>query len=243
MFFQQEHSETLFSIASFLHQKPNSYELCEFLAINVCPTGEIARVYVGRLDNDAVIRTENAFGYSLDVNIMSITTALELDRPMPEAMRKKQVIVLSRDEVLQNYRNYVPFDPRSPWASTAVIPTTWNYVFVFRLQCTIEQKEYALLYFRVVGALLSFYDFEEAKTRQIARDKTTSRLQDRSNLVKKGQPLTERQELIVGLIKNSKTNGQIAQMLGYSESLIRQETIIIYRKLGIEGRRELLRNV
>jgi DNA-binding CsgD family transcriptional regulator len=243
MFFQQEHSETLFSIATFLHQKPNSDELCEFLAINVCPTGELSRVYIGRLDNDAVIRTENAFGYSLDSNFMSITTPLELDRPMPDAMRKKKVIVLNRDEVLQNYRGYEPLDPRSPWSSTAVIPNVSNYVFVFRLQCSIEQKEYALLYFRVVGAVLSFYDFDKAKTKQTARDKTTSLLQDRSNLVKKGQPLTERQELIVDLIKKSKTNVQIAQMLGYSESLIRQETIIIYQKLGIEGRRELLRNV
>jgi DNA-binding CsgD family transcriptional regulator len=243
MFFQEQHSETLFSIASFLHQKPNSDELCEFLAINVCPTGELSRIYVGRLDNDAVIRTENAFGYSLDSNVMSITTNLDLDRPMPDAVRKKKVIVLNKDKVLQNYRDYEPLDPRSPWSSTVVIPNVSNYVFVFGLQCSIEQEEYALLYFRLVGALLSFYDFEEARTRQIARDKTTSRLQGRSHLVKKGQPLTERQELIVDLIKKSKTNVQIAEMLGYSESLIRQETIIIYQKLGIEGRRELLRNV
>jgi DNA-binding NarL/FixJ family response regulator len=110
------------------------------------------------------------------------------------------------------------------------------------LQCTIEQKGYAILYFRAVGALLGFYDFDEARTRQINHDKAARRLQDRVNLVKKGHPLTERQELITDLIKKSKTNGQIGQMLGYSESLIRQETIIIYQKLGIEGRRELIQN-
>jgi len=242
MFFQDTHSETLFSLANFLQQKPNSNELCEFLAINVCPTGELARVYVGRLDNDAVIRTENAFGYSLDSNVMSITTPLELDRPMTDAMRNKQVIALNRDEVLQFYSNYEPLDPRSPWSSTAVIPTTSNYVFVFRLQCTIEQKGYATLYFRVVGALLGFYDFDEARTRQINHDKAARRLQDRVNLVKKGHPLTERQELITDLIKKSKTNSQIGHMLGYSESLIRQETIIIYQKLGVEGRRELIQS-
>jgi hypothetical protein len=27
--------------------------------------------------------------------------------------------------------------------------------------------------------------------------------------------------------------------MGYSESLIRQETMVIYRKLGIEGRRDI----
>lgn len=52
--------------------------------------------------------------------------------------------------------------------------------------------------------------------------------------------LTERQEVIVGKIRNGKTNAVIAHDLGYSESLIRKETIIIYRKLGVAGRQELL---
>ncbi|MEY3318245.1 MAG: Bacterial regulatory protein luxR family, partial [Actinomycetota bacterium] len=42
------------------------------------------------------------------------------------------------------------------------------------------------------------------------------------------------------MIKSGSTNQEIASRMGYSESLIRQETIIIYRKLGISGRRDLL---
>jgi len=30
--------------------------------------------------------------------------------------------------------------------------------------------------------------------------------------------------------------------MGYSESLIRQETIVIYQKLGIDGRKDISRN-
>jgi DNA-binding NarL/FixJ family response regulator len=41
------------------------------------------------------------------------------------------------------------------------------------------------------------------------------------------------------LIQEGKTNRTIALSMGYSESLIRQETMVIYRKLGIEGRRDL----
>jgi DNA-binding CsgD family transcriptional regulator len=44
---------------------------------------------------------------------------------------------------------------------------------------------------------------------------------------------------MVEMIKEGRTNVSIAAILGYSESLIRQETIIIYRKLGISGRNEL----
>jgi len=55
-----------------------------------------------------------------------------------------------------------------------------------------------------------------------------------------GKELTRRQTSILVMIKEGRTNGSIASVLGYSESLIRQETIIIYKKLGVDGRRELL---
>lgn len=50
--------------------------------------------------------------------------------------------------------------------------------------------------------------------------------------------LTERQEVILKLISEGRTNGDIAEILGYSESLIRQETIRIYAILKCNGRQE-----
>ena len=52
-------------------------------------------------------------------------------------------------------------------------------------------------------------------------------------------PLSERQELILKLMKEGEINKTIATRMGYSESLIRQETIAIYRKLEIGGRKGL----
>ena len=50
--------------------------------------------------------------------------------------------------------------------------------------------------------------------------------------------LSERQLLILKLIAEGRTNAAIADVLGYSESLIRQETIKIYAKLNCSGRNE-----
>ena len=50
--------------------------------------------------------------------------------------------------------------------------------------------------------------------------------------------LTERQNLILQMIADGRTNADIADLLGYSESLIRQETIRIYSKLACSGRNE-----
>ena len=53
--------------------------------------------------------------------------------------------------------------------------------------------------------------------------------------------LTPRQELIRGLASKGFSNRQIAQEIGFSESLVRQETIAIYSALRISGRDDLIK--
>jgi len=52
-------------------------------------------------------------------------------------------------------------------------------------------------------------------------------------------PLTPRQWAIKDAMLRGLTNGAIAREMNFSESLIRHETIRIYSKLGINGRKEL----
>lgn len=52
------------------------------------------------------------------------------------------------------------------------------------------------------------------------------------------QALSERQMLILKMISENRTNVLISELLGYSESTIRQETIKIYAILGCNGREE-----
>lgn len=71
------------------------------------------------------------------------------------------------------------------------------------------------------------------------RPKPKSAGLDKKQTSTKGNPLSERQKLILDLIRVGRTNPEIADVLGYSESLIRQETVTIYRKLGVAGRKEI----
>lgn len=152
---------------------------------------------------------------------------------MPHALKTREVYVANREEVLRDFQDYSPFDQRSPWIAIAVVPTLGRHVFVFRLQCPIRNKDSIALYFKAVGALLSFYDFSGSMTgtRLISKSKLNESLL--------GQALTSRQSEILELIIERKTNMQIANDLGYSESLIKQESMIIYAKLGVKGRQEI----
>jgi DNA-binding NarL/FixJ family response regulator len=55
-------------------------------------------------------------------------------------------------------------------------------------------------------------------------------------------PLSDRQLVIADLLERGFNNAQIALEIGYSESLIRQETVAIYRKLEVTGRKALQLN-
>lgn len=59
-----------------------------------------------------------------------------------------------------------------------------------------------------------------------------------SNSAPSPESLTDRQLTVLRLMAEGKTNGQIAQELILSESTIRQETVKIYRALGVHARSE-----
>ena len=51
--------------------------------------------------------------------------------------------------------------------------------------------------------------------------------------------LTDRQRTMLAMLAEGMTNLQIASRLGFGESTVRQDTMAIYRHLGVSGRRDV----
>ena len=51
--------------------------------------------------------------------------------------------------------------------------------------------------------------------------------------------VVDSQLVIAGLLERGYNNAEIGLEIGYSESLIRQETVAIYRKLNVTGRKAM----
>lgn len=64
---------------------------------------------------------------------------------------------------------------------------------------------------------------------------------ENQSLIAERKDLTSRQKIILSEIRRGKTNETIALNLNFSSSLIRQETMEIYRKKGVSGRKELMK--
>ena len=87
-----------------------------------------------------------------------------------------------------------------------------------------------------VGSVFSMYMFS-----QDSRRRGAIRVQDKhmpTHVESTDNKLTERQQVILRLISEDRTNLTISELLGYSESTVRQETIKIFAKLNCTGRKE-----
>lgn len=91
-------------------------------------------------------------------------------------------------------------------------------------------------FLKAVGNVFSMYMFrQDSKAQELPniRGKHTS-----SDVGSTANELTERQHVILSLISENRTNFAISELLGYSESTIRQETMKIFAKLNCTGRKE-----
>ncbi len=91
-------------------------------------------------------------------------------------------------------------------------------------------------YLKAVGSVFSMFMFRQnSKGLEHLKLKGMHLL---SNAGSAETELTERQHIILRLISEDRTNLAISDLIGYSESTIRQETIKIYAKLECNGRKE-----
>jgi DNA-binding NarL/FixJ family response regulator len=132
------------------------------------------------------------------------------------------------------FKESVGFEESEHWKTSILIPLLPNFLAVLTTRNEVKESPNVLDYFNSLRAVLQLFLMTKSRSVQLLG---YDRKRETNELV--GSKLTERQDLILTLIQQGLTNVIIAQRLGYSESLIRQETIAIYKKLRVNGRRDL----
>ena len=141
--------------------------------------------------------------------------------------------VINLHTIYQDYDQALEMPGITDYGTGLGFPTTTRRLYAFAFVGENENFDGFMEYFECIRSILTLWEtLNESKS---IKQMPKPELLDTA--------LTQRQERILELINAGKTNATIATQLGYSESLIRQETIIIYRKLGVDGRRELKKAV
>ena len=205
-----------------------------------------------QLDTDGRLKPRSHFGLDLEeTGIMKEELPLHKPNPAALAIKEKKVIFIENfrsktaSESLFNFESIPAF-----FNSMAVFPISYGARVVGSMVALSSRRKLSSPQLSEIldaisitlGSLFAGNHNQNGSQREDKdqpRNKRQSISAHLSNNISDGNnELSERQRLILQMIADGRTNADIADLLGYSESLIRQETIRIYAHLGCSGRTE-----
>lgn len=180
------------------------------------------------IEQDGRLRVRGFFGANPEEIGINEGSSISLfdDHPAAESIRRDSMICTEVD----NNLGAVEYHTLIAWPVESSSRILGSLVAISDNRCadSAESKE-------CLDALILLINSTLARRIENGRGK---QLGYTGKNTKDGDSLTERQEVILKLMAEGRTNGDIAEILGYSESLIRQETIRIYASLRCNGRQE-----
>ena len=214
-------------ITQYLAESPTLDELANFLSIHHCPSGEVSSVYFAKVTPNKSLIFEAVHGFQSDEFVqVGREIPIESTRPSGRSIIENRIIF---DEIDPNYYLQYPAlindgNTPYPWSTKISMPINAQYFLQICRYCSFLQQDKE--FYQNIQSLLQIYFSKIGKVALEIGDLS-------------GKPLTERQTDILALIKKGMTNDEIAIEIGYSSSLVKQESMLIFSKLGISGRKGL----
>lgn len=223
--------DRLSSIIKFVLLSRSRHQVISFLSLHTSPFGELCGASTATLNSEGFVVIDSQYRYGFSDSLKSPPpTHIMADHPSVNALRTMKIQVIDMETIHSEYSD-IPetVERKSEYKVSIVLPVSASRIYGFAFTSDVRSFKDHLSYFECIRSLLAAW---ELIVEQISHGANKPNI--------KGHALTERQEEIVELIKSGRTNMSIAALLGFSESLIRQETMAIYRKLGVTGRKEIL---
>ena len=211
-------------------KRPSLDDLVHFLTARTLQPWGAERIFIARVDRDGVFRDFSFFGFPID-NSANWKEVHITDRvPMADAARNAAIVIATEAELLEVYKAQV--ERHSDWAGRSIIdvPIIKGGVsigvmgIVFAADTPTDES--FLPFLRSIASCVVF-----------AMDDTRRKIALKRTLGPKNE-LSERQKKILEMMSQGLTNSVMASRLGFSESLVRQETVKIYRNLNVSNRQE-----
>ena len=222
------HHKSMVEFIGLLQLQPTLKQLTHFLSRNLDPLGKRAGIAWIVLNEMGLLDYQMVSGLELRLS-PDERVSLADDNVVARAMRTQESIYFDMETMYHNYEDATHREGLSIYLSGIVLPISRETILGCVFQSPVEVLRNCEPYFESIRSLVALWENK-------LRDKTKLPQQVSTD---QSRSLTERQNLILTRIQQGKTNAAIARELGFSDSLIRQETIIIYSKLGIAGRKDL----
>jgi len=212
-------------------------DVTKFLVLDTFAEFKPSAAHIHVVTEDGHLLAEGQFGLSKETVNSWQNIPLTSDTPLADAVKTNKVIKLKQSETHERYPVFHDDEGiTQQWETYLITPIIPHGVFALTLHASPELDEDFEIFLRTVGTLIMLhYVKQEVKIESFELKGSTKQR-------KKIGALTERQLLIRHLIERGFTNAGIAAEIGYSESLVRHETMEIYAILQVSGRQELVQN-
>jgi DNA-binding CsgD family transcriptional regulator len=230
-----EYLARITALTDFLRRGPLSLqEIMEFVILDTLFDYGATTAFLNIVWTDGSIHVPAWYGCSEADKDLLPDRLVTADTPVNEALRTGKIVECG------SFDDYVFAGPDYP---KRIFPEGFAYSLAwpipdFGVVVSFYRKKTNLnpaneLFFRSVGGILALHFSQGAYKNSFK----SGRLKDELvPLV----ALTQRQWTILGALRRGETNAKIANDIDVSESLVRQETVRIYRNLGVSGRKELI---
>ena len=210
-------------------------ELCKFLVLETFAHIKISAFYAAEVTEDGYLSPVATFGIPAHVVAGWGNIPLSVNAPFTDSIKNDKVILLKKVESLVRYPSLANYEgvPQG-WESYLVCPILPYGLIALTLDSTPKIDRQFESFLKTVGVIT---------IQHLSRNQKGFKNSNHSHGekgIKKSGSLTDRQILIKKLMEKGLVNTAIAKEIGYSESLVRQETMRIYATLNISGRKELL---
>jgi DNA-binding CsgD family transcriptional regulator len=232
------HSKKILAFSDFLAHSPDSYnEISQFLVMNTFSEEKCLCLYIGELIDNGFVCPLGGYGWSSAEYAAFFDLPIQEKIPITAAIRENTVLIAQNGiEFEKEYPLLAGFSYEGKWVSGIAIPVYPIGGMALYSTKKLELTEAMKIFYIAIGSLLGLYSSRIPKVSVVAAIDVKGKI-DLPQI-----PLSDRQLVIAGLLERGFNNAQIALEIGYSESLIRQETVAIYRKLEVTGRKALQLN-
>lgn len=213
----------------------SSSEICKYLVLETFSRFKPSAIYAVEITQDGYLAPVGSFGIPEKVIVSMGNIPLSIDAPLTHAVKRDEIVLLKRDEAIEKYPILQSYEGLpEKWDSYLVCPVLPYGVIAITLDSVPKVDHEIESFIRTIGSMVSSYFQRNQRGSQNSSQRSPS-----PNTKRTGE-LNARQKLIRTLIEKGYSNPAIAIEIGYSESLVRQETMAIYSILNVSGRKDLV---
>ena len=211
-------------------------DISRFIVVRTLSELDPVVFYVGWIHDGFELVELTGFGYSRDLENSVKNIPLRAKNPLTFSVTHNKLVLIHNTKAdLKDFPDLDTDDPRiKGWKTCLAWPINSHGGAIAFFNSEFRLTDLPEKFIMTVGSIsgLAF---------KIALDcDWTAYARKSQKVVVNNDAPTPRQEIIIKRMRNGLSNKAIALELGYSESLIRQETIAIYKIFSVAGRKELV---